>query len=126
MAQTIIEMVENGIQELAPLESLARDLVKNDVKTNQIRKLFGAIRQIEAKGFGKEGNDTVVDVKMLEPRLAYAYGKASGKSKIGLEILYNNLKTPIQRIGNDEKKFKNFVKTMEAIVAYHKANGGQD
>lgn len=124
MAQTIIQMVENGIDELIPLEDLARKLVSKQVKTNQIRKLFGAIRQIEAKGFGAK--ETLVDVKMLEPRLAYAYGKAAGTSKDGLKLLYDSLKEPIRKIGDDVNKFKNFVMVVEAIVAYHKAEGGQD
>lgn len=124
MAQTIVQMVENGIDELYPLEDLAKKLVNKQVKTNQIRKLFGAIRQIEAKGFGVK--ETLIDVKMLEPRLAYAYGKATGTSKEGLKLLYDNLKEPIRVIGDDKDKFKNFVMVVEAIVAYHKAEGGQD
>lgn len=117
MAQSLKDMLQNGIKDLEELENLGKDL--KPVKTSQIRKFFGEIRRIQAD-FDKQQHEIV----MLEPRLAYAKGKAKGDSQVGLEKFYRALSPLIKEIKGEQKKFDSFVRIVEGIVAYHKYHGG--
>jgi len=63
---------------------------------------------------------------MLKAQLAYANGrdKKLGKNQTKIDVFYNELSSAIDYIQN-EKHFRNFVNIVEAIVAYHKAAGGE-
>lgn len=93
------------------------------ITTSQIRKFFGELRSIEAQSFQKF---TLSEVLLLKPKLAYAVGRDKTKrvkSKIG--DFYLELSSAIKEIENVEH-FGNFVKLVEAVVAYHKYHGGKD
>lgn len=68
---------------------------------------------------------------MLRPKLAYAAQRAGGR---GIDSLRKVLETAhiavTEMVDNEdakaEKAFENFVDFFEAILAYHKANGGRD
>jgi CRISPR-associated protein Csm2 len=88
-----------------------------DLKTNQLRKFFGAVRDIQRK---ESWNDMEVDFYLLKPKLAYSQGR-----RLIPPDFYNVMKVCMHKIdtGTDEDKVKNFnrlVEFMEAIVAYHK------
>ncbi|MEI6881900.1 MAG: type III-A CRISPR-associated protein Csm2 [Bacteroidota bacterium] len=118
MAQLINKMLTEGINDLDELESLGKDLARS-VKTSQIRKFFGSMRRIQA-----DFTNLKHEIVMLEPRLAYAKGKAKGDSQAGLDKLYKNLGPMVKEIKGDKSKFDNFVQIVEAIVAYHKYYNG--
>jgi len=80
--------------------------------TNQLRKFFGEVKRQQMKGY----NET--DFVLLKPKLAYAVGRAKGKSKI--TDFYEIMSIAIDEV-KSEAHFKNFIKIFEAIVAYHKA-----
>jgi CRISPR type III-A-associated protein Csm2 len=80
--------------------------------TNQLRKFFGEVKRQQMKGY----NET--DFVLLKPKLAYAVGRAKGKSKI--TDFYEIMSIAIDEV-KVEAHFKNFIKIFEAIVAYHKA-----
>lgn len=113
-------MLTEGIKDLTELENLGGALAQN-VKTSQIRKFFGALKQIQAD-FEKQKTD----ILLLEPKLAYAVGRAKGDARTGLEKLYKSIGPLIKNVGEDPKKFKRLVQILEGVVAYHKANGGQE
>jgi len=134
MATLTKDMLINGIKDVKPLEELGKRLAEADkvqdrnnpnkwitkkaMSTSQIRKFFGAIKRIQADFDNLKG-----EIILLEPKLAYAVGKDNKKSKI--EEFYKELSPLIKEIKEDEKKFKNFVSIVEAIVAYHKVYGGE-
>jgi CRISPR-associated protein Csm2 len=61
---------------------------------------------------------------LLKPKLAYAVGRNS-KVK-GLEILRDILGSAIDLVAEKkEPRFQNFCRFFEAILAYHKAEGGK-
>ena len=121
MAQTIAKMLDEGINELDELEALGKILAVS-VKTSQIRKFFGSLKRIQAD-FKNKSNEII----LLEPRLAYAYGKAKGEAtKAGLKQLYETLGPLVKSIKQDKIRFTRFVQISEAIVAYHKSNGGSE
>ena len=109
----ISEIIEKGGEPLvAAAENLGRKLAKN-LKTAQIRKVYGAVKKIQ---MSEEFNRN--ELIMLKPKLAYA---AARKSEV--EDLKNTLTQAINHVDNHEK-FKNFVDFFEAILAYHRAYGG--
>ena len=111
----ISEIIENGGEPLVTAaEILGRKLAKN-LKTSQIRKVYGAVKKIQ---MSDEFNQN--ELIMLKPKLAYAAAR-----KPEVEALKNTLTQAINQVDNSDK-FKNFVSFFEAILAYHKAAGGQD
>ncbi|GAB2801386.1 type III-A CRISPR-associated protein Csm2 [Rhabdobacter roseus] len=93
-------------------------ITKDKVSTSQLRRFFGAIKRIQADFDGLSG-----EVLLLEPKLAYAVGRDKNKTK--LKDLYDLLSPLIRGISEDRARFQNFVNVLEAIVAYHKAAGGE-
>ena len=86
-------------------------------------KFFGEIKRIQA-----DFENCKTDVILLDPKIAYAVGRAKKESrgaKIAIEDFYNMVKPMIRSINGDKTKFKHFVQVCEAIVAYHKSNGGE-
>lgn len=100
---------------------------KKALTTSQIRRFFGEIRRIEA-----DYQNLSSQIIMINPKLAYAVGRdldKRGNPKSKIFEFYNEVKTGVSFIrfnsGNEESDFKNFVKIIEAIVAYHKFYGGE-
>lgn len=116
MPQELNKMIDEGIKDTEALERLANDIA-GKVTTSQLRKFFGSVKKIEADFEKLKG-----DVVLLEPQLAHSVGRAKGDAKDGLRKLYDTLKPVIKQINENELKFNRFVKMLEAIVAYHKAN----
>ncbi|MEZ0542917.1 type III-A CRISPR-associated protein Csm2 [Fibrella arboris] len=123
MAQTIEQMLDEGIKELDALQQMGIRLKETDVKTSQIRKFFGALKRIQV-----DFDNLKSEIILLEPRLAYAYGKAKGGDggKEGLKHMYDTLGPLIKKIDINPEKFNRFVQITEAVVAYHKAEGGKE
>lgn len=110
-----------------------KDFYKNDkgwkidvtpLSTSQLRKFFGEIKRIQGSVFQEE----ISSILMLKPKLAYAVGRSDGENKI--EDLFKQMSPLLDAIDvkntkEGPKHFKNFVNIFEAIVAYHKANGGK-
>lgn len=107
-------------------EQFARQL--KSMKSNQLRKFFDEIKTIEKQLRVSETSwsDVETQIVSLIPQIKYNKGR-----KLIPEIFSNYMTDTIERIlessEDDEKKkemFKNFVKILEAIVAYHKFHGG--
>lgn len=91
--------------------------------TSQLRKFFGAVKQIQMKS-----EFDLTEVVLLKPKLAYAVGRAKGNNKgkhVKIEEFNDVIVSGINLVTNKEQ-FKRFVSIFEAIVAYHKAAGGKD
>lgn len=89
----------------------------SSLKTTQLRKFFGAIRDIEKE---KDWNNMETEFYLLKPKLAYAVGRDLIKKPF-----YNFMMVCMGKVdlGTDEEKIENFkamVNFLEAIVAYHK------
>jgi len=101
--------------------------VDESVSTSQIRQVFSKMKMIEAKG-GISDPQNRIDFLMIKPLLAYAVGR---HKKTGLDRLKDRLGWAIEtvleseRIPEQEKRFGNFCKLFEAILAYHRASGGK-
>lgn len=97
--------------------------------TSQLRKFFGELKRIDTNRQKRLG-----DVLLLKPMLAYAVGRdknAEGKTKTKIDLFEREVSKGLSAIRKDsngnylESDFKNFVKLIEAVVAYHKYHGGE-
>jgi len=87
----------------------------NGLTTSQIRNAYGIVKKMEMGDFNEH------EFTLLKPKLAYAAARAR---KDGAEQLKVVLTWAIDEVGSDETKFARFVDFFEAILAYHKAAGG--
>lgn len=95
--------------------SIARMLVQKKVKSTQIRKAYTPIAGLTTYDEGAKRQ-----LYMMLPRLAY-----QSKRHGGLAPLLKVCERAVELIDNSEKleHFKDF---FEAVVAYHRAEGGED
>jgi len=123
LKQIIEESNDKLLVERAELvgKELARQLT-----TSQIRGIFGSVRRIELDWQDQANGDRLKraqrEFALLQPRLAYQARRERGR---GVEELSNVLTSAMRLVGKDYGRFRNFVDFFEAILAYHKANGGQ-
>ena len=105
--------------------SLARQLT-----TSQIRNIFGEVRRIQMNwpaGATKEKADAAFrGVVLLQPKLAYQAKRERGGGVEELKLALNPCIDEIRKAPEDKRHlyFTRFVDFFEAILAYHKAAGG--
>lgn len=110
-------------------DDLGRNLKNAGLTTSQIRALFGEVRQIQAQWSmgGKPRQDAERRMVLLKPKMAYRSRRERGKAVADLvAVLDPALDEVIKEKDSDRKSdnFKRFVEFFEAILAYHKAYGG--
>jgi len=128
----IIEESDNEV--LVAQAKLVGTNLARQLTTSQIRGIFGSVRRIELD-WQDPANNSVDDqayrkrlkraqreFALLQPRLAYQARRERGR---GVEELSNVLTPAMRLVGKDPERFRNFVDFFEAILAYHKAEGGQ-
>ncbi len=130
-------------------QKVGAELASSKLSTSQIRGIFGTVRRIEMdwsdpsrqkqQGDAGKAVDPSVPEKtlqaqrefaLLRPRLAYQAKRENGQA---VQKLRNVLEPSIIKVneGKQEgeikyyKRFRNFVDFFEAILAYHRANGGK-
>lgn len=101
------------VDDAKTLASVSRD---KDLKTAQIRKIYGTVKDLEltmrTKGFQYD------KIVFLLPKLAYAANK-----KREVDNLRDVLSACIERIqddGHGQQDFERFVNFFEAVLAYHR------
>ena len=120
--QQLMREDENGEQLVTFARQTAETLVKNNLTRAQIRNIFTEVRQIEAE-WGRPG--AVRRLSMLKPKLSYLAARSSS-----VELLRDVLTAAIDQVtaapeeARDER-FERFVELFEAILAYHRSEGGR-
>jgi len=125
-AQTLVEWAER----------LGKYLKDSGLTTSQIRALFGEVRQIQAE-WGINRQRAFRRLVLLKPKMAYRARKERGKAVEELVkvldpalnyVIKANPRHEGQLLGtrdNQDDNFQRFAEFFEAILAYHKAYGGQ-
>ncbi|GAB1543758.1 hypothetical protein NUACC21_64340 [Scytonema sp. NUACC21] len=119
----ICELVEDT-------EKLGKELVRQQLKTNQIRKFLDAINRLKAI-LAKDENKNFDSIKneliFLRPKLAYAAARQQKDNKdLGSVAPFKKvLDAAIKKVKTTDD-FERFVQLVEAVIAYHKAAGGKD
>lgn len=111
-------ITESAISEA---ESFGKALHDGRFTTSQIRNFFGEVKRIQMKGLA--GNES--DFLLLKPKLAYSAKRASARGADDFKRVIDQAIDAVQcSQGGADKRFKNFCDLLEAILAYHKAAGG--
>lgn len=100
--------------------------IAHQVTSSQIRNIFGAARQIQMR-WRTDPASAYRDAVLLRPKLGYFARRERGRGMADLErILSPALEemSQTQDQAEQQKRFNHFVDFFEAIVAYHKAHGG--
>ena len=119
----------NGTQTLVrEADNLGKSLKNTGLATAQIRALFGEVRQIQAQwDMGGQNRDKAFRrLILLKPKMAYRARKERGKA---VEELTRVLDAAVDEViaakqSDRDDYFQRFVEFFEAILAYHKAYGG--
>lgn len=122
-------IVDGDVEVLVDVaRKVGRELSRN-LTTSQIRNIFGEVRRIEMnwqKDSGDEAAQSYRQAVLLEPKLAYQARRERGR---GVEELESVLRPCLEEIRNApavrrREYFGRFVDFFEAILAYHRAAGG--
>lgn len=91
------------------------------LSSSQIRNVYGTVKKMEMTWDSQKDIGRLI---LLKPKLAYAAGR-NPKIK-GLALIKDVLSDSIDLVAeNTEKRFDNFCRFFEAILAYHRAEGGK-
>lgn len=103
------------------------------VTTSQLRRFLTAVNTVtgkveqyqnETSELGKLSADLAAQVKFLKVKLAYQIGR---QGKVVADFAKEaDLMAAIDSIGSDAKKYEEFARYVEALVAFHKFYGGKD
>jgi CRISPR-associated protein Csm2 len=120
----------NGAENLVKsADGLGKQLKDIGLTTSQIRALFGEVRQIQAQwGMGEQSRQKALRrLILLKPKMAYRARKERGKAVQELVSVLDPALELVIKEKDPEKQsenFQHFVDFFEAILAYHKAYGG--
>lgn len=124
----------NSTEAIQVLTTTAEKIGKQfarDITASQIRNIFGTVRAIE-QDVKALADDTPLpiqvqrDLLMLQPKLAYQYGRVQGREKAAMGALTQILSEAIGLVGTSVPHFRNFMDFFEAILAYHRRFGGSN
>lgn len=110
-------------------DQVGKSSKESGLTTNQIRALFGEVRQIEAQwSMGNENRQKAARrLILLKPKMAYRARRERGR---GVQELVDVLNPALEEVirekdtARQDDSFKRFVEFFEAILAYHKSYGG--
>lgn len=97
--------------------------------TSQIRNIFGEVRRIEMnwqEDSGEKANQSYRQAVLLEPKLAYQARRERGRGVEELESVLRPCLEEIRKAPEAQRRayYGRFVDFFEAILAYHRAAGG--
>ena len=127
--QTLI-IDPDGAQTLVQYaDRVGKQLKDSGLTTSQIRALFGEVRQIQAQWEMDEQQQALARrrLTLLKPKMAYRARKERGRA---VEMLVAELEPALDVVIAEKDRarqalyFRHFVEFFEAILAYHKAYGG--
>ncbi len=112
-------------------ETIGRALNQQKLTTSQIRNFFTEVRSIQNR-WDLNPEAEYRQVVLLKPKLAYAAQRARevGKKTEAVKTLADVLALCIDQIpqtaADKKDRFNRFVDFFEAILAYHKQDGGKE
>ncbi len=103
-------------------DRFGRQLKEERLTSSQFRNFYSTLKTIEMKGFEK----TKTKFYMLKPLLAYGQARQDSRGYRAFKDVMDQCLDFIMDSDKEhqEQYFKNFCRIVEAILAYHKAHGG--
>lgn len=127
-SRKLVETANNIANEMIFKNERGNLNESRSVSTSQIRNIFGTTKKIEMNLSKDKVKQEYSKLLLLKPKMAYANGRHNNKdnSKIpGFKILVDCLSYAIDKAEEDYDRMKNFFNFFEAVLAYHKAEGGK-
>lgn len=126
ITQTIITADPGGDQLVQFARETASKLVKQNLTRSQIRNIFTEVRKVEAL-WDAQPDNALRRLNMLKPKLAYATARNSAVGDLQ-EVLSRAIDAINQAEEAEERnqRFHRFMDFFEAILAYHRAEGGRN
>jgi len=123
---SIMTTDESGKELVDYAQQVATTLVRNDLKRAQIRTIFSEVRQIEAMWGSGNRPQAMRRLNMLKPKLSYQ--AARNHSVEPLKLVLSEAIDEVEKAPAEKKDaaFQRFVNFFEAVLAYHRAQGGRD
>lgn len=121
--EALMKRDESGADLVTFAHQTAQTLVKNNLTRSQIRSIFTEVRQIEAL-WGRP--EAVRRLNMLKPKLAYQAARSNAVTHLRdvlSEAIDEVVKAPADQ---RDERFRRFMDLFEAILAYHRAEGGKN
>lgn len=120
----LIEYAEKAGEYMAPLYKGEKQCLSK----SQIRNVYGEIKRIQLKGINTmEGKTSFM---LLKPKVAYAEGRNKTMGLSLFKKIFDDAWDATSKCLENESSsiiaYNNFCALLEAILAYHKAYGGQD
>lgn len=113
--------IVNGADEklVRYAEEAGMFMAKYGLTNSKIRSIYGEIKRIQMGEFEREKSSFY----LLKPKVAYALGRDDKNEGLSLfKLIFDKCSADVK----DQKTYINFCNFVEAILAYHKANGGKD
>lgn len=99
-------------------EKAGKFMAENKLTNSKIRSIYGEIKRIQ---MAKDFNTEKASFYLLKPKVAYALGRDKNNEGLKLfKLIFDRASKDVI----DKKSYNNFCNLIEAILAYHKANGG--
>lgn len=123
--QSIMNQDASGKELVNFAQITARNLVKNRLKSSQLRLIFSEVRKIQALWMVEQNKTSALRrLSMLKPKLYY-----QAKRHSSMDLLRDVLCAAIDEVlkvttEEQDERFQKFVDLNEAIIAFHKAEGG--
>lgn len=123
---TIMTADESGAQLVEFARAKAIELVKLNLTRSQIRTIFTEVRQIEAMWVGRP-DEALRRLNMLKPKLAYQASRTNNTLNPLRDVLTEAI-NEVEKAPRDKRDaaFERFMDLFEAILAYHRAEGGRN
>ncbi len=122
--------VESAHEIVKAAQAWGYYLKQQELKSSQIRSIFGEVRRIEM-GWPVDTVNSAAEraLILLKPKLAYQAERDAEKNRKKqtepVRKLESILKPAIDMVQGDRSRFQRFVDFFEAILAYHKDAGGE-
>ncbi len=131
-AKMLVDTAQKIASEMIQTKSNGKSIDESSsVSTSQIRNIYGSSKKIEMTLDESNVSEMYGKLILLKPKMAYAHGRFNkrlnrGDYKIpGFKTLVDCLSYAIDKVEGDYRRMKNFFNFFEAILAYHKAEGGK-
>ena len=124
--QSIMTDDESGAELVNFARQTALQLVKNNLTRAQIRNIFTEVRKIETL-WDARPVEALRRLNMLKPKLDYQTARNEP-----VKLLRDVLSTSIDEINKApddaerNRRFRRFMDLFEAILAYHRSEGGRN
>ena len=105
----------------------AKTLVGNNLTRSQIRGIFTEVRKIDTLWEGPRQGDALRRLNMLKPKLDYQTAR-SESVRVLRDVLTSAI-DEVNKASNDKERsvrFHRFMELFEAILAYHRSEGGKN